>query len=217
MTRLPRVLLADDALVVAGLRKLLEGSFDVVGTAQDGRRAVSSALELRPDAVLLEIDLPLLTGIEVARRLQKAAPKIKVVFVTHQADPYRVAEALRAGGSGYVLKQATLTELQTAIRRVLEGGVYLTPLLRSEPAIQSKRELTARQCDVLRLVAQGKTTKEVAVLLGVSVKTVEYHKSSIAERVGVRKVAELTRYAIEHGLLGVFLAVLPDFSTWSQY
>jgi DNA-binding NarL/FixJ family response regulator len=214
MPRLPRVLLVDDALVVAGLRKLLEPAFDVVGAAHDGRKAVSRALDLRPDVVLLEMDLPLLGGIEAARRLRKAAPDIKLIFVTHEADAYRVAEAFRAGASGYVLKQATITELTSAIRRVLGGGVYLTPLLRADVEARSKGELTPRQRQVLRLVAEGKTTKEIATRLSISVKTVEYHKVSIAERVGVRKVAELTRYAIEHGLLGTLLFVLSEVPVW---
>ncbi len=130
-----RLLLADDhALVVAGLRKLLEPEFDVVGTAADGRALVAAAERLKPDVILLDISLPLLNGIDAARAVKKAFPEVKIVFVTMHSDPNYVDEAFRAGGSGYVLKRSAASELVTAIGEVLAGRNYITPLVTAQPA-----------------------------------------------------------------------------------
>ncbi len=199
-----RLLLADDhALVVAGLRKLLEPEFDVVGTVADGRSLLDAAQRLTPDVILLDISLPLLNGIDAARAVRKALPDIKVVFVTMHSDPDYVSEAFRAGGSGYVLKRSAASELGTAIREVLAGRDYLTPLVAPHPAPGRRTpELTARQREVLQLVAEGRTTKEIASILHISIKTVEFHKAGIMQKLSMHSTAELTKYAIDHGMIG---------------
>lgn len=199
-----RLLLADDhALVVAGLRKLLEPEFDVAGTATDGRVLISMAQRLKPDVVLLDISLPLLNGIDAAKALKEALPDVKIVFVTMHSDPDYVAEAFRAGGSGYVLKRSAASELVSAINEVLAGRVYLTPLV-AVPSAFGKHtgELTTRQREVLQLVAKGRSTKEIAAILHISVKTVEFHKSGISQKLAIRSTAELTKWAIDHGIIG---------------
>jgi DNA-binding NarL/FixJ family response regulator len=207
----PRLLLADNhTLVAAGFKKLLEPRFNVVATVEDGLSLVRRALELRPDAVLADIAMPLLSGIEAARRIRKAAPQVKIIFVTIYRDPDYVEEALRAGASGYVLKQSPVPELAAAIREVLRGGTYVTSLLfRPGKGAASERlksgktssALTPRQRQVLRLVAEGNSTKEIAAILNVSVKTVEFHKAAIVQKLELHGIAELTRYAIEHGIV----------------
>lgn len=205
----PRILLADDhTLVVEGFRRLLEAEFDVVGVVEDGRTLLTAAARLRPDVILLDISMPLLNGIDAARRLRKTQPEAKIIFVTMHADPAYVAEALREGAAGYVLKRSAATELVTAIRQALRGRSYVTPLVRGQggPRPRSRRrstELTPRQREVLQLVAEGRAAKEIAAILHISVKTVEFHKSRIGEQLGVRTTAELTRYALEHGIIGI--------------
>jgi DNA-binding NarL/FixJ family response regulator len=199
-----RLLLADDhALVAAGLRKLLEPEFDVVGTVTDGRALVEAAERLKPDVVLLDISLPLLNGIDAARAISKTLPGLKIVFVTILSDPDYVAEAFRAGGSGYVLKRSTASELIAAINEVLAGRVYLTPLVAAPPALGKRPgQLTVRQREVLQLVAEGRSTKEIAAILHISIKTVEFHKSGISQKLAMHSTAELTKWAIDHGIIG---------------
>lgn len=199
-----RLLLADDhALVAAGLRKLLEPEFDVLGTAADGRALVAAAERLKPDLILLDISLPLLNGIDAARAVKKASPDVKIIFVTMHSDPNYVDEAFRAGGSGYVLKRSAASELVTAIGEVLAGRNYITPLVTAHPAPGRRTgELTPRQREVLQLVAEGRSTKEIAGILKISIKTVEFHKSGIMQKLSMHSTAELTRYAIDHGMIG---------------
>ncbi len=199
-----RLLLADDhALVAAGLRKLLEPEFEVAGTATDGRVLVSMAERLKPDVVLLDISLPLLNGIDAAKSLKEALPGVKIVFVTMHSDPDYVAEAFRAGGSGYVLKRSAASELVCAINEVLAGRVYMTPLVAAPPAFGKRTgDLTSRQREVLQLVAKGRSTKEIAAILHISVKTVEFHKSGISQKLAIHSTAELTKWAIDHGIIG---------------
>ncbi len=205
----PRLLLADDhALVIEGLKKLLEPEFDVVGTVEDGHSLVHHVRDLLPDVVLLDISMPLLNGLEAARQALKAAPRAKIVFVTMHSELAYVTEAMRAGGSGYILKRSAASELVTAIWTVLRGGVYITPLIPQPPdgdsisaALESDAAgsvLTTRQREVLQLVAEGKSTKEAAAVLDISIKTVEFHKTAIMRKLGIHSIAELTRYAIEH-------------------
>ena len=208
----PRVLLADDhTLVVEGFRKLLEPEFDVVGAVEDGRTLLDVAPRLQPDVILLDISMPLLNGIDAARQLKKIVPHAKFIFVTMHADAAYVTEAFRAGGSGYLLKRSAATELIVAVREVLQGRFYVTPLVAKELVepltAMSRRKgasptLTLRQREVLQLIAEGRSNKEAAAILRVSVKAVEFHKSAIARRLGIRTTAELTKYAIEHGLVG---------------
>ena len=205
-----RILLADDHdLVAAGLCKLLEPDFDLVGTATDGRALVSAVQEHQPDLVLLDISMPLLNGLDAARRIRSSVPACKVIFVTVHSDPAYVAEAFRAGASGYVLKRSAASELARAIHEVLEDRIYITPLLPKgavESAFRSSQTrgplLSARQREVLQLVAEGHSAKQIASILHISSKTVEFHKALIMKRLDLHSTAELTRYAIEQGIAG---------------
>jgi DNA-binding NarL/FixJ family response regulator len=207
-----RILLADDhALFLDGMRKVLEPAFELVGTAQDGRELVAAATSLDPDVVLLDISMPVLSGLDAARQLRRAGCRAQLLFVTMHKEPSYVKEAFRAGASGYVLKHAVTSELLVAVNEVLRGNFYLSPLVTkalltemlggSGEGGSSRGELTARQREVLRLVAEGNSAKAVASRLGISQKTVEFHKASIMRQLGLRSTAELTRYAVNHGLL----------------
>ena len=215
--RRPRVLLADDhALVVEGLRRLLERDFDLVGAVTDGRTVIAAAERLRPDVILLDISMPNLNGIDAARQLTRLVPDSKVVFVTMHGDPAYVAEAFRAGASGYLLKRCAARELIEAIRAVLAGRSYVTPLVPGShwavEARESRRRsepLTPRQREVLQLIAEGRVAKEIAGTLRVSVRTVEFHKAAIMSRLEIRTTAELTRYAIAHGLAPLETTAIP--------
>ena len=210
----PRLLLADDhTLVLEGLKKILEDEFDPVGSAENGRELLQLAEEMKPDVVLLDISMPLLNGIDACKQLVKTAPQTKVIFVTMHADADYVAEAFRAGASGYLLKRSAASELVNAIHEVLKGRCYVTPLVTREalsPLLgtgQDNRKLssmlTSRQREVLQLVAEGRSVKEIANILEISAKTVEFHKCALMERLGIHTTAELTRYAIEHGLIAL--------------
>lgn len=210
----PKVLLGDDhALMVEGLRSVLSADFDIVGVASNGRDLVAEAERLKPDAVLLDVSMPLLNGMEAARRIRQALPRSKLVFVTQVADRAYVEAALALGASSYVLKECVVQELVTAVREALEGRFYITPLLRKgmpESLFYSRQNpkelfghtLTARQREVLQLVAEGKSNKEIAIVLDVSIKTVEYHKTGLMDTLGLRTTAELTRYSISHKITG---------------
>jgi DNA-binding NarL/FixJ family response regulator len=201
----PRILLADDhALVLAGFRKLLEPEFEIVGTVEDGRALVEAAIALKPDVILLDISMPLLNGIDAAVRVKQVLPETRLVFITMHSEPDYVAEAFRAGGAGYLLKRSAASELATAIHHVLRGELYVTPLVSLEAARGGGGlRLTPRQREVLQLVAEGRSTKEIAGILGLSVKTVEFHKSALMQKLRLHTTAELTKYAIERGLIGV--------------
>ncbi|HWI68985.1 MAG TPA: response regulator transcription factor [Nitrospiraceae bacterium] len=208
----PRVLLVDDhTLVLAGFRKLLEDRCEVVGVAEDGRTVLRMAQELEPDIVTLDISMPQLNGIDAARKLKKLLPRTKVIFVTMHADPAYVNEAFKAGASGYLLKRSAGSELIQAIQSTMAGQWYVTPLVAKgligpvitggRSAVLSDKSLTARQREVLQLVAEGKTVKEIATTLILSPKTVEFHKSQIMMQLDLHTTAELTKYALVHGLL----------------
>jgi DNA-binding NarL/FixJ family response regulator len=207
----PRVLLADDhSLVLEGFRRILEDECEIVGTVEDGRALLECAARLKPHVVLLDISMPLLNGIDATRQLKKALPDIKVIFVTMHADPAYLNEAFKAGASGYLLKRSAGSELAQAIHSVLEGNYFVTPLLTKglvtsaigDAPIPATRQsvLTPRQREVLQLVAEGKAVKEIAQLLNISPKTVEFHKAQIMEQLDLRTTAELTKYAMAHGL-----------------
>ncbi len=205
-----RVLLADDhALVSAGIAKLLENDFDLVGTVSDGRALVSAVKDRKPDVILLDISMPVLNGLEAARQIRADSPGAKLVFVTVHSDTPYVIEAFRAGASGYVLKRSAATELLTAVHQVLLNNVYLTPLIRGaaiEDFLKAPNEqgplLSKRQREVLQLVAEGHSAKEIAKSLKISSKTVEFHKGLIMKKLDLHSTAELTRYAIENGIAG---------------
>jgi len=208
----PRVLLVDDhTLVLDGFRKLLEDRCEIVGTAEDGRTMLRMAQELQPDIVTLDISMPQLNGVDAARKLKKILPQTKVIFVTMHADPAYVNEAFKAGSSGYLLKRSAGSELLQAIQSVMDGQCYVTPLVAKglvqsvitggKPVILKDKSLTARQREVLQLVAEGMTVKEIAAALNLSPKTVEFHKSQIMMQLDLHTTAELTKYALVHGLL----------------
>lgn len=211
MTR-PRILLGDDhSLIIEGLRSLLARDFEIVGVASNGRELVAETERLKPDAVLVDVSMPVLNGMEAARQIKTVDPGIKLLFVTQKADREYVQAAFRVGASGYVLKQSAAGELIPALREILSGHYYVAPSLRkgiSEVLARPERNpadlfgaaLTTRQREVLQLVAEGKSNKEIATVLNVSIKTVDYHKARIMDELGLRTTAELTRYAIEHGI-----------------
>lgn len=208
----PTVLIADDhALMAEGLARMLAGEYEVVGISQDGRKLIADAITLRPDLIVLDIGMPELNGIEAATRLSKLVPSAKLVFVTQQVDLQYLRAAFRAGGLGYVAKQTASDELLIALDRALHDVPYVTPLLkdalpahsltqlREQPEVLAA-ELTARQREVLQLVAEGKTVMEISAALKISPKTVEFHKTALMNETGLRTTADLTRYAIAHGI-----------------
>jgi DNA-binding NarL/FixJ family response regulator len=202
-----RIVIAEDhTLMAEGLRKLLQSDFEFVETVANGRELLDVVAIFKPDIVLLDIGMPLLNGIEATRRFAKISPATKVVIVTAHNEPQYVVEAFRAGATGFVLKRCAVSELVTAIRLVLSGHTYVTPLM-ADRALEAAKEavptgpaLTSRQREVLQLVAEGCTAKEIANVLKLSVKTAVFHKMAIMDKLGLRTTAELTRYALEHGI-----------------
>jgi DNA-binding NarL/FixJ family response regulator len=206
-----RVLIADDhTLIAEAFQKLLEPACDVVGTVTDGRALIAAARDLRPDVIVLDMAMPLLNGLDAARFIKKMDPTIKLVFVTVTEDPDIAAEAFRAGGSAYVLKRSAGAELLTAINEVLKGRSYVTPLvtdgvvqslMRGKESDDKGRVLTTRQCEVLQLLAEGKSMKEAADILQISTATVAFHKYRIMEQLHIKTSAELIRFAVHHHLV----------------
>ena len=209
-----RVLLADDhKIVLEGLRGLLEPEFEVVGTVEDGRALMDAAEKLHPDVIVADISMPLLNGIEAVGQIKKTDPHIKVVFLTMHPDVTYAARAFEAGALGYVLKHSAPSELVTAIREALKGRTYVTPMIAGELLQAYKegaherqhpfRRLTPRQREVLQLLAEGHSTKEIATILYISPRTVEFHKYRIMEELNLKSSAELVQYAIKHGIVSV--------------
>ena len=208
----PRILLADDhRIVVDGLRQLLEPDFDVVGSVEDGRRLVKQARKLAPDVIIADISMPLLNGIEAVRQIKEIVPDTKVVFLTMHPDVVYAARAFEAGANGYVLKHSAAQELATAIKSVLKGQTYVTPMIAgelmddfrhsSQKLKGPEQEFTPRQREVLKLVVEGKSASEIADLLCISSRTVEYHKYKMMEKLNLKSSTDLIRYAIKHSLL----------------
>lgn len=210
--RKPRILLADDHRMVAeGLRGLLEPDYQLVGIVEDGRALLEAADKLMPDVVVADVSMPLLNGIEAVRQLKKKNPELLVVFLTMHLDVAYAASAFEAGASGYVLKHSAPSELLTAISCALKGRTYITPMLagellnyqRNRPKGEQEdglARLTARQREVLQLIAEGLSVKEAAAVLGISTRTVEFHKYSMMEALGLKSSAELMRFAVEHDI-----------------
>jgi len=205
----PKLLLADDHTMFSqGLQSLLEDEFDLVGAVGDGQALVDATGRLEPDVIVVDISMPVMNGFDAVRQLKKEGVTAKIIFLTMHADDRLLAEAFRCGGSGYVLKQSAGEELIAGIRQVLAGRKYVTPLIATEWAeVVSKRvhetqklTLTPRQREVLQLVVEGCTMKEIATRLGISSRTAESHKYEMMEELGVDSTAELIQYAIKLGL-----------------
>jgi len=204
-----KILLADDHKMFSqGLQTLLEDEFDLVGTVGDGQALVDAAKRLNPDVIIVDISMPVLNGFDAVRQLKEWGTAAKIIFLTMHADDRLLAEAFRCGGVGYVLKQSAGEELILAVKQVLAGHKYVTPLIASEWVHNlskqinrtTKLTLTPRQREVLQLVVEGCTMKEVAARLGISTRTAEAHKYEMMEGLGVDNTAALIQYAIKLGL-----------------
>jgi DNA-binding NarL/FixJ family response regulator len=206
-----RVLIADDHQIVAeGLRSLLGPEFELVGIVTDGREMLAAARDLRPDVVVLDISMPALNGIEAAVQLRAAGSPARLIFLTMHKEASYAARALDAGAAGFVLKHAATAELVTAIREAIQGRTYVTPLIAADVLQQYRdrdshratdfEQLTPRQREVLQLVAEGHSAKEIARLLHISPRTAEFHKARLMEVLGATSTVELVRRAIQHGL-----------------
>ncbi|MFN7893124.1 MAG: response regulator [Pirellula sp.] len=211
---LSRILIADDHKILAeGVRSLLEPEFEVVAVVSDGRELIDAAKTHLPDIIVSDITMPSLSGIEAAVQLRDAGVAAKFIFLTMHSDVAYARRALEAGAAGYVLKHSVSSELVTAIREAIQGRTYITPMI-AGGLLQSYRDgdsgsheapqrLTARQREVLQLVAEGRSAKEIAAKLGVSVRTAEAHKANVMTALELRSTAELVQYAIRNGLISV--------------
>ncbi|HWM29203.1 MAG TPA: response regulator transcription factor [Woeseiaceae bacterium] len=205
----PRVLLADDHRMVAeGLKGLLGEEFELVGIVEDGRAMVAEARKLRPDVIVADISMPLLNGIDALALLKRDDPDIRVVFLTMHRDAAYARRALEAGASGFVLKHSAPAELVLAVRAALQGRTFITPDLAADVFRTAKDKvpdplaaLTPRQREILQLLAEGNSAKKIAVALGLSPRTVEFHKYTVMDTLGMENSAELIRFAIKHGLV----------------
>jgi DNA-binding NarL/FixJ family response regulator len=214
----PQVIVADDhRLVAEGIVKIMEREYSVVATAADGRSFIEAVEKIRPDLALVDISLPLLNGLDACRHVKKSCPEVKIIILTMHSEPHFVNEAFRVGVGGYVLKTSLADELLFAAKEVLNGRTYISPVVAQnlvnqalgsspgEPSIPLKSAptvtLSLRQREVLQLVAEGKSNKEIASAINVTVKTVEFHKARISKELGVHTTAELTKQAITLGLI----------------
>jgi DNA-binding NarL/FixJ family response regulator len=209
----PRVLLADDhRLLREAFTQLLKTGCEVVGAVADGRAVLAALPVLRPDIVVLDIGMPLLNGLDAARQLKSEMPEVKVIFLTVSEDPDLAVEALRVGASGYLLKNSAASELFQAIQEVSEGRSYVTPLATRglvenflHPPEPGKKlaDLSARRREVLQLLAEGHTMKEIARILEITPRTVAFHKYGMMDELGIKSSAELVQYAVKHHLVSV--------------
>jgi DNA-binding NarL/FixJ family response regulator len=208
----PTVLLADDHKIVAeGLRALLEPEFELADTVADGRALMDAVEKIHPDVIVADVSMPLLNGIDAVRQIKKTDPDIRVVFLTMHSDVAYAAEAFEAGASGYVLKHSAPSELITAIREALQGRTYVTPMIAGELMEAYKKgkhvgndaagKLSTRQREVLQLLCEGKVAKEVAGILNISTRTVEFHKYKIMEMLDIKTFAELVQFAVKHRIV----------------
>ena len=205
-----KILLADDHTLFCDLlRELLQPEYEVVGIVSDGRALLKAAEALRPDVVLLDIGMPSLNGLDAGRRLKEADPKVKLIYLTMNNNVEYAREALQAGASAFVLKNSETSHLLEAIRRALRGVSYVAPeirramkeiFIRNPKAVERPQHLTDRQKEVLQMLAEGRSLREIATSLQISYRTVRFHKVRIMEELGISKNAELVKYAITHGL-----------------
>lgn len=209
-----RILLADDhKMVTEGLRALLEPEFELVGIVEDGHALLEMAKQTNPDVIIADITMPSLNGIDAVEQLKKTGSQAKVIFLTMHHDAMYANRAFEAGASGFVLKHSASEELLTAIREVLKGRTYVTPIIAEELMQTYKngneikkdpvRKLTSRQREVLQLLAEGKSAKEVAKSLHISSRTVEFHKYQIMEELSIKTSAGLVQFAIKHGIISI--------------
>ena len=207
--RRPRLLLADDHMIVLeGMSRLLQTEYDLLPPAFDGQLLVETAMRTLPDVIVADISMPILNGIEAARQIRKRGLKSKVIFLSMHADIEFAAEALSAGASGYVIKQSAAEELSRAIQEVLRNRTYITPkIVRDREsmnhAVKHGMMLTAREREVLQLVAEGRTINGIAAILKVAGRTVVFHKTNIMDKLNLRTTADLTQYAVRHGMIAV--------------
>ena len=204
----PRVLIADDhVLLLDAFKALLAPDFNVVGTVTDGRMLLEEFARLHPDVVILDVAMPLLNGLDAGRQLKAQRRSVKLIFLTMNPNPDLAGEALRIGASGYVLKQSAAHELKQAIHEALRGRSYITPLITGEVVGSlldqrtSRQELTMRQREVLQLLAEGKSMKEVAAILELTPRTVAFHKYRMMEQLGLKSSAELVKFAVQQGVV----------------
>jgi len=209
-----RILLADDhKIFLNGLRSLLEPGFEIVGMVEDGRTLVSSVQKLRPDVIVVDISMPLLNGIEAVRQIKKLNPQVKVVFLTMHADVTYAIRAFEGGASGFVLKHSASSELLTAISEAIKGRTYVTPMIAGE-LMQSfmegarrqpnaTQQLTSREREILQLLAEGYSVKEIAEALNISNRTVEFHKYRLMSKLNLKTNSELCQFAIKHGIIAI--------------
>jgi len=211
----PKILLADDhKIVLEGLKSLLADRFEIVGAVENGRALVEAAERLRPHVVVADISMPLLNGIEAVRQIKRSDPDTKVILLTMHPDLAYAARGFDAGASGYVLKHSAPSELLTAIEEALKGRTYVTPIIAGDlldsyrqgtvlPKQDVVRKLTPRQREILQLLAEGYSAKEISSHLGISARTVEFHKYRMMEHLEIKTSAELVHYAIKQGIVSV--------------
>jgi DNA-binding NarL/FixJ family response regulator len=207
----PRIILADDhTILLDALKSLVEPEFEVVGLCSDGRELVKVAEQLKPNVIVLDIGMPTMNGLNAGQRLKEILPTVKLVYLTMNQDPDMASEAFRLGASAYLLKTSAASELLRALREVLRGGTYITPLM-TEGMVgsfvqnfkrrKSTNRLTLRQKEVLQLLAEGRSMKEAAFILNVSPRTVAFHKYAMMDHLNIKSSAELIEYAMRSSLV----------------
>ncbi len=214
-----RILLGDDhALLLAGLRSLLESSHDIVGSVSNGRDLVTSASHFKPDIIITDISMPELNGLEAAKQIKSRLPSTKLIFLSMQTNPIYLRKALEVGADAYVLKAGAVEELAQAIHQVLSGRTYVSPGFgcdvieslwnHSGKPVKEGTSLTERQLEILQLMAEGRLSKQIADILGVSIKTVEFHRARILARLGAHSTAEVIRIAVEQRLIPPLFSII---------
>ncbi|MGC1448864.1 MAG: response regulator transcription factor [Candidatus Sulfotelmatobacter sp.] len=207
----PHLLIADDhAIFLEALKCLLEKSYVVVGTVTDGRSLVNEAIRLKPDLIIVDIGMPLLNGLDAARRIREQLPNVRLVFLTMQEDANLAAVALELGHAGFVLKHSASAELVTAIEQVWRGRSYVSPKLRPQDWVEQRdrvkhfcKPLTPRQCDIVQMFAEGRCQKEIAARLNLSPKTIEFHKHQIMIEFNLKQNSDLVLFAVKMGLISI--------------
>ena len=206
----PRVILADDhTMLLDAFKTLLAEACDVVGTAADGRELVALARQLRPDVAIVDISMPVLNGLDAAAQITESVPRVRVIILTMDEDPHLAVEAFRLGASGYLLKKSAGAELMQAVREVMLGRSYVTPLvthglvtvMSDHHGAGARGPLTTRQREIVQLIAEGRSMKEVAGILNITTRTVAFHKQRVLEKLQLGSTAELIQYAVRHHML----------------